>query len=179
MLRIASKPLWASAIFSFVVFAVVTALTIRSYFVSDLFICLRAQWSMSIETSDGEFWLGHTLVVDPRYSIPHVGFVHSTVKLDGNGVFPDRFPGTWLHFRRFGFALVTGERWNDYHHGLFMPGWFLICGFGILPARLLIRSLRHRRSGLAGHCGVCGYDLRASFERCPECGTTIIPVGDC
>ncbi len=52
-----------------------------------------------------------------------------------------------------------------------LPLYLLFLLFAILPAHglLLIRRLRARlRSGL---CVKCGYDLRASKERCPECGT--------
>ena len=43
----------------------------------------------------------------------------------------------------------------------------------VLPLIELIRRRRRRRSLAAGLCRVCGYDLRASRERCPECGTMI------
>jgi hypothetical protein len=43
----------------------------------------------------------------------------------------------------------------------------------VLPLIELFRLRRRRRSLAAGLCPVCGYDLRASRERCPECGTMI------
>jgi len=41
----------------------------------------------------------------------------------------------------------------------------------VLPSIWLLRYRRQRRRARLGLCGVCGYDLRASPGRCPECGT--------
>ena len=57
--------------------------------------------------------------------------------------------------------------------GLVMPHWLAALLTLILPAIVLIGWIRARRTRSRGHCASCGYDLRASPDRCPECGTPV------
>src|SRR3954466_6321142 len=56
----------------------------------------------------------------------------------------------------------------------FAPFWSLVAAPALLPigwTPLRIRARRHRcRQLSAGLCPACGYDLRATPDRCPECG---------
>jgi hypothetical protein len=57
--------------------------------------------------------------------------------------------------------------------GFGAPLWVLLVVTGVLPAASAAREVRRRRTtarARSGLCTSCGYDLRASPERCPECG---------
>jgi hypothetical protein len=51
------------------------------------------------------------------------------------------------------------------------PIWVLVATFAILPIGRTVLFYRRRRRVAHGACVTCGYDLRATPERCPECGT--------
>jgi hypothetical protein len=55
---------------------------------------------------------------------------------------------------------------------LAVPHWSLLAVLTIAPAAWLLRRVRTRWRLREGLCPVCGYDLRATPGRCPECGTT-------
>lgn len=53
---------------------------------------------------------------------------------------------------------------------LMVPYWFLVLVFGFPAAWLIMPEKRSRRWARQGRCTRCGYDLRHSPDRCPECG---------
>lgn len=83
--------------------------------------------------------------------------------ISGDVDFPYYFCG--FGYRPFdtGSAL-QGLEWT----AISIPHWAPICGS---IAFLAIWMRRRSKRFVAGQCSNCGYDLRATPNRCPECGT--------
>lgn len=85
---------------------------------------------------------------------------------------PIFFPGHSKPVAGFFFARGPGAP-RTYMTALLLPLPFVIGLFAPLPLVDVILIRRRRRRGrrlAAGLCVRCGYDLRASPDRCPECG---------
>ena len=56
---------------------------------------------------------------------------------------------------------------------LAIPYWSIVLTLAIAPTTSLLLARRRRWKQLHRRCLTCGYDLRATPDRCPECGTAI------
>jgi hypothetical protein len=76
-----------------------------------------------------------------------------------------------------GFRLLKGapnSLWAPADYWIIvLPHWSLTILFAILPITWLRHRLRLRRRAKRRQCRHCGYDLRFSSDRCPECGEPI------
>lgn len=65
---------------------------------------------------------------------------------------------------------ASGSPFNQILGYWSVPIWFVLLCTSILPGVWIYR-LRHKaRNADFMRCAICGYDLRASTDRCPECG---------
>jgi hypothetical protein len=87
-----------------------------------------------------------------------------------------------VEWRLFGYGVVINRgvvagtqqsarpgAWRNFV--LILPYWLLALVFAVPPATFIVRRARSARQRETSLCPTCGYDLRATPDRCPECGT--------
>jgi hypothetical protein len=108
-----------------------------------------------------------------------MGFYHRDGRhlyIDGRHVFVrGEFYGRTVdrYVTFLGFQYASGTIGAERYRALAVPEWTIIALLALAASPVLYaaRSRSHiARRRHAGLCEGCGYDLRASPDRCPECG---------
>ena len=94
---------------------------------------------------------------------------------------PDRAAPTFFrHFADWRFhslGIYNGGKGGEELKVVEIPYAVLFSGAAMLPALRSGRAWFRRRAAGSGVCPTCGYDLRATPDRCPECGTKTLSDG--
>jgi hypothetical protein len=137
---------------------------------------------VSAWSSWGRFWMNFG-AVDPGQSFPMdpaaAGATDSrwAVWIDNRGSSNATInKGFHSYIDTAGFRFRTGRQMNGHWAIASVPGWFPIGLTVAFPAYVLIRRVWRSNAKLAGRCAVCGYDLRGTPDRCPECGKLVEKV---
>jgi hypothetical protein len=78
----------------------------------------------------------------------------------------------WLGFDHLAYAQSGRSYGSRTFRRIIFPTWSVALVSALPSIPLLVRIVRRKKWGSAGRCPACGYDLRATPDRCPECGTT-------
>jgi hypothetical protein len=139
-----------------------------SYNCDSLVVRASSDESVAIVSTDRVIWLNKEYPESP----PTVG-LHSTpfLSTQETQIFVEYLTP---QLNTFGFFRPTGQMLFEtaiVGISLWWPFGIAVLVNGILLYRAVKRFRRHRKN----LCDVCGYDLRATPTRCPECGT--VPGG--
>jgi hypothetical protein len=154
---------------------------VRGYWVCDNII-----WLTRFGYLAGEFQTGQVIASQerPSWMAAPVANRHYTSAPESPATWttrrkPSLSLGEKAFFSMPGLLYVHTDNWEyngDDRRQIVLSWWLPILIFSLLPSRWLFQlgfSIRRWRRQRKGLCRQCGYDLRASKEKCPECGTPV------
>jgi len=182
-----------AAVVSFALCVAMCALWLRSYWYYD-----RVVWNSAPDGSEAQLHLGAESNLDtiaigyvdyrppaPRGVEPPFtpGYSRSVERIppntpNGTRRFVDTNGFQFAGFGFFQWAIsppYSSAGYRAYNYGLIFPHWSLALVSGAVAAWRGWHVLRRRRNLTENRCLGCGYDLRATPERCPECGAEVKP----
>jgi hypothetical protein len=145
----------------------IVILWIRGYWTTDWMLLVSGRTVTRVESSVGTLQVVFEIA---KYDRPGR---QPSVRCGSHFVPP---PSTWMVFRDEADWEFAGA-WHfylesdmDYLHIWGIPPWQALLPALVLPSAKVGLLIRRRRRKIQGCCPVCGYDLRATPDRCPECG---------
>jgi len=173
-----------ASVLSFVGCLLCTALGVRSYFVANLI-----QWNQ-IERH-GDEWDRDSYFIRSGHGMLQFVWSADRNRTDNiryrQGLYyssGSSYPGVHTLNRdtllqKIGFGVfsvrVSGTNGVSTYDALLVPFWFLTLVLLPLPVYRTVTHVKRNRRLRLGKCLKCGYDLRASKDTCPECGTSLPP----
>jgi hypothetical protein len=161
----------AATVISLLLWAVVTVFWIRSTVVAEHWSLDRGASGITYQI--GLHYGGLNLSKSRWNSVARrrsTGWTHVAMRRDE---YPEDYRAYFRAWTWFEFKGGDGG-WDHYFVYLRIPFWFMFLATILLPAAALRRHINRRRHTIAGVCRKCGYDLRATPDRCPECGTSTV-----
>jgi hypothetical protein len=155
----------ALAVLSLVLAVGVAGLWVRSYSSVDKIAHVGARRSLVVGCVRGVFFAVRAAAISQQQR----GFSYGVMEIDS-----DFEPAAWSSNAWWFSTDSIGSPPQPGAGALSMPAWMPASIFLVLPLLKLKWLRRQRFRQREGLCAACGYDLRTTPDRCPECGA--IPV---
>ncbi|MGN6366857.1 MAG: hypothetical protein ACTHN5_01070 [Phycisphaerae bacterium] len=159
--------------------AVTTILLIRSYFRADLFMWQHTRITNAAATPQRGTWSTCQLHTGMGGFTMGIGSNPDAEQVDHPA--PDWRWTTMIHpyyglvlpsQTHYGFRFHRSNLSTGFGYSITFPGWLILLPLAAL-SWLSFRGWRRSKPRNRTSYPKCGYDLRATKDRCPECGTPI------